>query len=305
MNKKQELRTIAVIIPTFNREDYLRILLEQLKNQNQPAEIEVQPVIVLDGCTDGTSLMLATEFPSAHTVKGPGNWWWTKSVNEGIRYAVDAFQPDAILLLNDDSQILPDYLQCLISSSNQAGKDCIIASMSVTDKTPHRVSFSGIKRINWLTLKAERYHRSFELLDVMPRSGLFPTYALNGRGAFFRTSLAVSLGLLNEHSFPQYGSDDDLALRAWKKGYKVMISYSCHVIDRTGETSKGSALRRDGTLIFLQSFFRVHSVNYIPVKLSFFYFHGIKILMPFYFIKFLLGTSYAYFFKYKRLKHEL
>jgi GT2 family glycosyltransferase len=299
------MNKIAVIIPTYNRRSYLKTLLKQLQNQNNLGTREVIPVIVIDGSLDGTREMLATDFPFVRVLTGPGNWWWTKSVNEGVKYAQATFQPEGLLFLNDDSQVGPYYVDEILSCFQQAGGNCIIGSISITDKAPVRVSFSGVKKINWLALSREHYYPSFELLETLPKAGLYPTYALNGRGTFMKLSLFNELGHLNEESFPQYGSDDDLALRAWKRGQSVLLSYSCRVIDRTGETSSGSAFRRDPAAVFFKSFFCVHSVNYIPKQLSFFYRHGIKILLPFYFVKFLLGTSYAYFLKYKHLKHEL
>jgi GT2 family glycosyltransferase len=301
----EHIKKVAIIIPTFNRKAYLKKLLLQLAGQNNLLNIDLIPVVVIDGSTDGTSIMLQREFKEVAVLKGPGNWWWTKSVNEGIRYALPAFSPDALLLLNDDSQIGPEYTDSIVNALHLAGDRSIIGSLSITDRVPHRVSFSGIKSINWYLLKKEIYHPGFEFLYKIPDKGLIPSYALNGRGTFLRTSLFKDLGYLNERVFPQYGSDDDLALRAWKKGYRVMISYTCKVIDRTVETSKGSALRGDKPSVFLKSFFSRHSVNYIPKQLSFFYFHGIKLLMPYYFAKFILGTSFAYFFKYKKLRHEL
>ncbi len=293
---------VCAIIPTYNRASYLRTLLTQLSSQEKCEEVKLIPVVVVDGSTDNTYEMLASEFPKVHVLKGPGNWWWTKSVNEGIKISLLTYQPDEILFLNDDSQIAPQYIQLLVDSAESAGDNCIIGSISVTDKEPYKVSFSGVKEMNWFLLKKKNYYKSFELLENIPSSGLFPTYALNGRGTLIKPSILRDLGFLNARSFPQYGSDDDLALRAWKKGYKVLISYSCRVIDRTADTSKGAAYRQDSKLVFFKSFFIWNSVNYIPKQILFFYYHGIKILIPFYLLKFILGTSYAYLFKYKKIK---
>lgn len=298
-------KSICVIIPTFNRAGYLRILLEQLFCQENNENYTLIPVVVVDGSTDGTNEMLEAEYPKVQVLKGSGKWWWTKSINEGIKYALPLFHPEYILLLNDDSQIEPGYLHSLSAAAASAGENTIIGSISVTDKTPSKVSFAGVKSINWVTLKKKNYYKSFEPLENIPASGLFPTYALNGRGTFMKSSIIEDLNFLNERSFPQYGSDDDLALRAWKKGYKVLIANSCKIIDRAADTSKGTAYRQDSLPVFLKSFISWNSVNYIPKQLLFFYFHGIKILLPFYFAKFLLGTSYAYFFKYKKLKYEI
>ncbi|HXC05496.1 MAG TPA: glycosyltransferase, partial [Bacteroidia bacterium] len=253
-----------------------------------------------DGSTDGTKEMIVREFPTVSIVFGTGLWWWTRSINEGIRFALHHHRPDYFLLLNDDSQIKPGYLETVLQEGEAAGPNCITASFSVTDEPPYRVSFSGVKAIDWVRLKKQSYYRSFEALEQLPTHGSYPTYALNGRGTLIPAPILLSLGLLDEKTFPQYGSDDDLALRAWKKGYKVMLSCSCVIYDSTRDTSKGAAFRRDPVPVFMRSFFTWHSVNYIPKQARFFYRHGIKILLPYYLIKFLAGTCYAYFIKYAK-----
>ena len=293
-------RQICVIIPTYNRVGRLRTLLRQLLVQVIPKGYDLLPLVINDGSPDETEQMLRTEFPSISFLTGPGRWWWTKSVNEGMKYALMHFHPDYFLLLNDDSQLSSGYMQELMKASEKAGANSIIASLSVNDTLPHQVSFSGIRSINWRTLKKETYHKNFELLEQLPSSGLVPTYALNGRGTPISAGIIQKLGFLNERSFPQYGSDDDLALRAWEKGILVLLSYSCHVYDSLHDTSRGNPFRQDPLPVFIKSFFTRHSVNYIPKQFRFFYRHGIRILLPFYMVKFIGGTAYAYFFKYKK-----
>jgi GT2 family glycosyltransferase len=293
---------ICVIIPTFNRVNYLRIVLSQIAKRDASPFLNIIPVVVVDGSGDGTLDMLAREFSEVAVVKSPGNWWWTKSINEGIKYAMAHFNPDYFLLFNDDSQILPDYFKCLLEAKKATDENTIIGSISVSDTRPHKISFSGVKSINWIGLKKKNYYPNFELLSNVPNEGLFPTYALNGRGTFISTAIINNLGLLNEKSFPQYGSDDDLVLRAWKKGYKVLISYSCRIFDRTNETAAGTAFRKDSFAVFAKSFFVWHSVNYIPKQARFYFDHGIKLLLPLYVFKFIMGTCYAYFFKYSKIE---
>jgi GT2 family glycosyltransferase len=299
-----QVKKISVVICTFNRAAYLKIILQQLFSQKNIPAVQLQIVVVVDGSTDTTYEMLASEFAPVTVVKGPGNWWWTKSLNEGIKVALSGFKPNDILILNDDSLIDDDYVSKLIESSKLVGDKSVIASISVTDTTPYKVSFSGVKKMNWVSLKKQNYFPVFELLENIPKTGLFPTYALNGRGTFASAAIFQDLDLLDEYAFPQYGSDDDFALRAWEKGYTVLVSNSCIVYDRTKDTSKGTALRQDGVGVFIKSFFTWNSVNYIPKQLTFYYRHGIKLMLPIYLLKFLMGTGYAYFFKYKKMKIE-
>ena len=44
---------ISVIIPTFNRQQYLKKLLTQLYNQNLGADIKLSIIVVNDGSSDG------------------------------------------------------------------------------------------------------------------------------------------------------------------------------------------------------------------------------------------------------------
>lgn len=305
MIKSRTKICLGIVIPTYNRSTYLRILLLQLLSQTNVENIEMIPVVVDDGSTDGTYEMLISEFPTVKVVKGSGQWWWTKCLNEGIKYLITHFKPYYFLILNDDSQVEPNYINLLLMASERAGEKNIVGSISVTLEKPYRVSFSGVKKISKYTFIKKPYYKSYELLMNIPQSGLLPTYALNGRGTLIRSAIIKELGGFNERVFPQYGSDDDIALRAWSKGYKVLLALDCKVFDRTMDTSKGTAFRQDSPWVFLKSFFTRNSVNYIPKQLSFFYFHGIKLLVPLYILIFFLGTTYAYLFKYRSIKYEL
>ena len=293
-------KKICIIIPTYNRWNYLKELLASIYHQSIADAIALIPIVVIDGSTDGTMDQMKQEFPQVPVILGTGNWWWSRSVNEGGKYAISKYHPDYILLLNDDSIIQPNYIQTLLDAYNTLKGPAVIGSISVSDTQPHLVSFAGIKKVDWWKLKTHHYYKAFTPLNEMPTDGLKPTYALNGRGIFASAAIFSSLGFLNAKDFPQYGSDDDFAQRAWKKNIPVYISFSCRVYDRTLETSKGTAFRQDSLKVFLSSFITWNSVNYIPKQLKYFWAHGYKLLIPFYFFKFLLGTSNAYFFKYKK-----
>ena len=81
---------LCIIIPTFNRKKQLSVLLHQFKQQKSNG-IRFNIVVVVDGSTDGTIELLESEFPEVIIVKGSGNWWFTRSLNEGCKYAVDVF----------------------------------------------------------------------------------------------------------------------------------------------------------------------------------------------------------------------
>jgi len=79
------MHKIVAVIPTYNRKNHLRVILNQLLNQKSLGIYLLDIVVVVDGSTDGTIEMLANEFSKVHMITGSGNWWYTKSMNIGFR----------------------------------------------------------------------------------------------------------------------------------------------------------------------------------------------------------------------------
>jgi glycosyltransferase involved in cell wall biosynthesis len=100
---------ISVIIPTFNQKERLRLVLCGLENQSlESSRYEV--IVVDDGCTDGTSEMVAQSIEdgecgnlsliSANPKKGR-----SAARNRGLEEAVG----DLVVFLDGDALPAPDH----------------------------------------------------------------------------------------------------------------------------------------------------------------------------------------------------
>ncbi len=98
---------IYIIIPVFNRKNFTRKCLISLRNQSLK---NFKIIIIDDGSTDNTSEMLKNEFPEVHVIIGDGNFWWTRSINLGVKYVLEN-KGDYILLLNNDTE-LDKFIYC-------------------------------------------------------------------------------------------------------------------------------------------------------------------------------------------------
>jgi beta-1,4-mannosyl-glycoprotein beta-1,4-N-acetylglucosaminyltransferase len=102
LERKFAKKKISIVIPTYNHlEDCLRPCIESIKKYTDLSDIEV--IIVANGCTDGTREYvygLGVEFRLIWIEEASG---YTKSTNYGIRAA----QGEFILLLNNDTELLP------------------------------------------------------------------------------------------------------------------------------------------------------------------------------------------------------
>jgi GT2 family glycosyltransferase len=246
---------IAVVIPTHNRKDYLKVILDQLKEQTYNQD-KLVIVIVNDGSADGTEEMLRKHFPDVHIVEGDGNWWYTKSMNQGFTY-LHNIKPDLVLTLNDDVEIEPDYLTNITSDAYNIGLNGIMGSVSFDLNNKNIVKFAGIKKINWWRNQRIPYITPYTKVNYNLK-GIYLSRVLPGRGMLIPYKILRELNYFDER-FVQYGSDDDFCLRAQKKGYKTYISWNAKIYSEEMLTGTGSPIIKQSLWSFTKNLFNKYS----------------------------------------------
>ncbi|MEO6904082.1 MAG: glycosyltransferase family 2 protein [Bacteroidia bacterium] len=285
---------LCIVIPTFNRKKQLSILLDQFKKQDCKI-LNYKIVVVVDGSTDGTIELIKIQFPDVHVIKGNGNWWFTRSLNEGCKYAVNNLQAGLILTINDDVQIPDDYLSLIMNNYNQCEPNSIIGSCSYSLDDPTMITFAGIKSQNWL-MKYFYYIKGQTKVDVKKLKGVKPSVTLPTRGLLIPSTILKAVNYFDEKCFPQYASDFDFVLRAARNKVKIFISYDAYVLEDTKLTSKGNPRLANGFKNFLKNvFFNKYSSNYFFKDLHMAWRFGNKILFPIYFVRIIVAIPYIYF----------
>jgi len=255
---------IGAVIPTFNRKHLLANCLESLVNQeNEFHTITIIPIIIVDGSSDGTVDMLNLNYPEAIIVMGDGNWWYTHSINEGFKKALE-LQVDFILTLNDDIYFDKNYLSKILKDYNSTTAGSIIGSPSLSDSMPHIITFSGVKKIDFM-LKEYNYISKYSLYSGQV-SGLLPSVVLSGRGILYPIQTILKLGFYDEKLI-QYKSETDYTFNAYKTGIPVYISFNAPVYEHIKETSAGAIYNNPSFKVFWKSLFNPYSINSIQKTL--------------------------------------
>jgi glycosyltransferase involved in cell wall biosynthesis len=118
-----ESPTVSVIIPTYNREAFLRETLQSLAGQvwsGEPFEV----IVVDDGSSDGTAAIGDEAFPFPLRYVHQANQGDAAARNTGARQS----EADILVFVDDDVLVTPDYLRHLVAAHGQANDRIIVGT---------------------------------------------------------------------------------------------------------------------------------------------------------------------------------
>ena len=115
--------SLSVIVPTYNRREFLRNLLRALSRQTYPSD-HFEVIVVDDGSTDGTAGIASERFPFALRYYRQENQGDAEARNLGARHA----QAELLVFIDDDMVLDPGYLAELVHT-HAGRRDRIVAGV--------------------------------------------------------------------------------------------------------------------------------------------------------------------------------
>src|SRR5690606_11121774 len=101
---------ISIVIVTWNNEKDIAECLESIFNQTYN---NYQVILVDNNSTDNTVPIVSKQFPKVTVLKQKFNKYLAPANNIGIRYAIDNFNSEYVLVLNPDTKVEPNLLEVL------------------------------------------------------------------------------------------------------------------------------------------------------------------------------------------------
>lgn len=166
-----DMPTVSVIIPTRDRALFVTRAIESVLNQSRlPEEI----IVIDDGSTDGTSGILAREFPLAKVLQSDG-----RGVSAARNLGIQSAEGDWIALLDSDDTWHGNKLkrQLLALEENPAYRVCHTNEIWIRD---------GV-RVN--PMKKHQKRGGFIFRDCLPRCAMSPSSTLIHREIFERVGM--------------------------------------------------------------------------------------------------------------------
>jgi GT2 family glycosyltransferase len=225
---------VSVVIPNLNGSDVLRTCLASLEAQ---VFKDFEVVLVDNGSTDGSVVMVGREFPWVESiVENPENYGFARACNQGIEVS----RGELVALLNNDTEAHPAWLEKLVSAARDrpaagmfASKTLLFDRRDTIDTAGHLFYPDGLNRGRG---RLEKDQGQFDdKTDVF-----FPS----GCAALYRRAMFEDIGLFDVRHFA-YGDDTDVGIRGRLAGYGCVFVPGAVVYHRysvtTGEYSEKKA----------------------------------------------------------------
>ena len=237
---------LSIVVTTYNGKEVLRDCLASIR-QN-PSREPFETIVVDDASTDGTSEMVAAEFPEARLVRNEVNGNYAYANNRGIERARGEF----VLLLNNDTIVLPDSLDAMIAflrgHPDAGAVGCRLLNedgsvqWSVKALPAPAAAIFGARSILAQRFPNNPFTRKHLLHH--DRATSEPLVAGHVSGAASMSPMAVirKVGLLDEQFF--YHVDADHCKRIAEAGYKVYYLPTARIIHLNHKGGSMANLRK-------------------------------------------------------------
>lgn len=216
---------ISVVIPHYNRKEYLRDCLDSLSAQTYR---DFETIVVDDGSTDGSASFLKENYPWSRVVRLAKNRGFCVAANEGIKVS----QGEYIALLNNDARAEAHWLEHLLRALEEKPEVGFCASKICFMDSPALINSAGIG----MSLRGFPYEIGFGMEDGPCFSKPRLLFGACAGAAIYRKQMLEEVGLFDEDLY-MFFEDVDLSFRAQLLGYKCLYVPEAVVYHRHGGTA--------------------------------------------------------------------
>jgi GT2 family glycosyltransferase len=225
---------IAVVIVNWNGRSLLDACLGSILKQAPPPE---SIFLVDNGSTDGSVEHVRAAWPSVSVLEtGGANLGFAGGNNVGIRAALAA-GADAILLLNNDAQLLPGALDRLDSALQRGGPGVSAAAPKILYRSTPDIIWAAGGRFDWW--RGVAVDRGLNERDTGQYDRAEAVQSATACCLLVRSEAFRDVGLLDETYF-MYFEDADFSARLGRMGRKITYEPQARVLHDVFGSSGGA-----------------------------------------------------------------
>ncbi len=233
---------LSIIIVSFKSIDYLARCLQSIQLNLKNLEHEI---IVIDNASGDESVeTLKRDFPKIILIENKENLGFSTANNQGIKISRGQY----ILLLNNDTEILPGSLEAMVDTLKQSPGTGMLGCLLLNPNHTIQESFGGKLGFTQEFLRKIFLNKFYQHSD-QPWAKIVLNWMhstekdvdwIRGTCMLFQREALTDVGLMDENFF-MYFEDVDISLQLRLKGWGVRFTPKASIIHHQGIS--GSRLR--------------------------------------------------------------
>jgi len=224
---------VDLIIPTYNGTDFL---ISCLRSLNSSTFDDVQIVVVDDGSSVPVLETIRETTPHAVVIRNERNLGLTRSFN----IAIDRTSSEYVVLLNNDTEVDPEWLQALVDVADRNPDAGSVASKLLLYSDRTRIHSAG----DTYSVRGMPGNRGVWLEDFGQYDSEQPVFSACAGAALYRRTALEAVRLPNGDIFDtrlfMYCEDVDLGWRLQLSGYPCIFAPGAVVYHHLSATGGGT-----------------------------------------------------------------
>ncbi len=241
---------VSFILVSWNVRDLLRRALRSILADAPPYTFEI--IVVDNSSQDGTTEMLAAEFPTIRVIANRENFGFTRANNQAL--ALDSPPPRYFFLLNPDTELVPGATRSLVEymDAPENARAGIVGPQLVYPDGSIQPSRRRLPTLSTALLESTKFQQWFPHNRVLDRFYMrdTPDDAVQeaawvvGAAMFVRRAVYEQVGGFDE-SFFMYSEELDWCRRASEAGWRIVYFPRARVMHYEGKSSDQVLAQRD------------------------------------------------------------
>jgi GT2 family glycosyltransferase len=221
---------VGIVMLTFNQRDTTLRALASLMPQVGPGD---QVIVWDNGSADGTVEAVQAAYPQVLVHRHPENLGVAGGRNAGAKLAIERFDPQYLLFLDNDLVLRPGYVAALRETLEADPSVGQVQSKLLYLHEPERINDGGGCQINfWLGRTLPVGYRQIDRGQCDQQA---PCISCGG-SMMVRARLFEELGGFDP-VFNPFGPEDlDFSLRLQRRGYKALYNPQAVALHEVGST---------------------------------------------------------------------
>ncbi|MBN1865735.1 glycosyltransferase family 2 protein [Candidatus Sumerlaeota bacterium] len=214
----------SIVIVSLNGGRVIGRALDSVRRTDYPA---FEVIVVDNGSTDDLAEVVRRDYPEVRLIRAPVNLGFAGGNNLGIREA----QGDAIVLLNDDTEVRPGWLKAWAKAASEHPRWGVLGA-KLLYPDGRTIQHAGGR----IQPNGQTYHFGYEQEDDGRFDRLIPCDYVTGACIALRRETVSELGLLDEKYFPIYFEETDYCWQVRRVGYEVLYVPDAVVVHHESRT---------------------------------------------------------------------